>query len=177
MPYRRESTAVLAMWREVEREMMAAPPDSSEIERLIDEWARLRLEYGRLSDLAARHDRPPPAAWPDPASKGDPKRELAARSSELLDELEHLRATEEQKRQEPISTVPFHDLADEVTASTERISELAAQSEALGDEAETGTATIEDVERAGEDIERESSVPRSSSAIARPVAGRHDAPS
>lgn len=149
MSYRRESTAVLAMWRNIERQMVAAPPDSPDLDRLIEEWARLRLEYGRLIDLAAERDGSTTRSWPTAASHADPKRELADRSSELLDELEHLKETEGLKRREPISTGPFHELGDEVTASIERVRELGAESETLGDEAETGTVSIEDVEAQG----------------------------
>lgn len=140
MRYRKESTFVLAQWRKVEREMLTAPPDSPEFDRLNEEWARLRLEYGRLTDLAAKDIA---------VAEVDPKRDLADRSGEMLDELAHLKETEELKRREPISTGPFHELADEVSASSRRVFVLGGQLEALGDEAETGTATIEDVERAG----------------------------
>lgn len=136
MRYRKESTAVLAQWRKVEREMLTAPPDSPEFDRLNEEWARQRLEYGRLTDLVAK----------DVAgSDGDPKRELADRSDDMLDELAHLKETEELKRREPISTGPFHELADEVSASSERVYRLGGELEKLGDESETGKATIEDV--------------------------------
>lgn len=117
------------MWRDVERQMAAAPPNSPEIDRLIDEFALLRTEYARVMD--------------------DPKRELADRSGELLEELGHLKETEELKRQESISTAPFHELADEVSASIRRVFVLGAQSEELGDRAETGDLTIEDIERIG----------------------------
>jgi hypothetical protein len=106
MPYRRESTAVLATWRKVERQMLVAPLDSPEFERLKEEWARLRVEYGRLIDIVADHEMLAPRTLPLGASDGGPKRELAERSGELLDELEHLKDTEDLKRREPISTGP-----------------------------------------------------------------------
>lgn len=70
MPYKREAEAVLAMWREVERDLDATPPNSDERARLTDEWARLRAEYQRLTELAQEHHRPGPAPWPErePAS-------------------------------------------------------------------------------------------------------------
>jgi hypothetical protein len=140
MTYRRASTAVLAQWRTVEHEMLIAPPDSPEFDRLNEAWARLRLEYGRLTDLAARDVS---------TADGDPKRKLADRSGDMLGELAHLKETEELKRREPISTGPFHELADEVSASSRRVYKLGAELEKLGDESATGEVTIEDVTRAG----------------------------
>ena len=65
MPYRREAEVVLAMWREVERDLEAAPPKSDEAARLTAEWARLRLEYQRLFELAREHQRPELPPWPE----------------------------------------------------------------------------------------------------------------
>ena len=65
MPYRQEAESVLAMWREVERDLEAAPPDSDEAARLTAEWARLRAEYQRLIELARKHHRPEPEPWPE----------------------------------------------------------------------------------------------------------------
>lgn len=76
-----------------------------------------------------------------------PKDELAETSDELLAELKHLRETEAQRRQEPISTDPFHELADEVTRSSERVYRMARHQESIGDEIPTGDVTIEDVEQ------------------------------
>ncbi len=76
-----------------------------------------------------------------------PKDELAETSDELLAELKHLRETEAQRRQEPISTDPFHALADEVTRSSERVYRMARHQESIGDEIPTGDVTIEDVEQ------------------------------
>ena len=69
VPYRQEAEVVLARWREVEREQRDVPSDSDDAARLIDEWARLRIEYHRLIDLAREHHRPEPAPWPEPAPK------------------------------------------------------------------------------------------------------------
>jgi hypothetical protein len=65
MPYREEAAAVIDLWRHVQKALREAEPDSPEAERLIDEWARLRLEYERLVDLATEHDRPEPMEWPE----------------------------------------------------------------------------------------------------------------
>jgi hypothetical protein len=60
MPYQREAEIVLAMWREVERELAAVEPDSDEAARLIAEASRLRDEHRRLVELAMEHHRPLP---------------------------------------------------------------------------------------------------------------------
>jgi hypothetical protein len=65
MPYRREAEVVLAIWREVEHDLEAAPERSDDAIRLLDEWARLRAEHLRLTDLAHEHDRPAPEPWPE----------------------------------------------------------------------------------------------------------------
>ena len=77
------------------------------------------------------------------------KRELADRSDELLNELRYLKTTEELKRQQPISSPPFHALADEVEASSRRIFTIAQQQDALGEASPTGEVTIEDLSETG----------------------------
>ena len=77
------------------------------------------------------------------------KRELADRSDELLDELRYLKTTEELKRQQPISSQPFHELADEVAASSRRIFNIAQEQEALGDASPRGDVAIEDLSETG----------------------------
>lgn len=86
----------------------------------------------------------------------EPKDELAATSDALLAELAHLRETEAQRRQEPISTAPFHALADEVTRSSERVYRIAHRQDTLGDEIPTGDDSIEDVEAASSEAPRRS---------------------
>ena len=56
---------VLEMWREVERDLGAAVPESAEAERLQTEAARLRDEYQRLISLAMDHGRPVPPPLPN----------------------------------------------------------------------------------------------------------------
>jgi hypothetical protein len=65
VPYQREAEIVLAMWREVERDLDKAPPGSPEAEGLQAEAARLRDEYQRLVDAAIEHHRPVPPPLPD----------------------------------------------------------------------------------------------------------------
>jgi hypothetical protein len=64
IPYQREAEVVLAMWRDVERQLGEAAPDSDTAARLLDESARLRAEYHRLIDLAREHHRPEPPPFP-----------------------------------------------------------------------------------------------------------------
>ena len=52
------------MWREVEQRLDGAAPGSDEADLFTDEWARLRIEYRRLTDLARLHHRPEPEPWP-----------------------------------------------------------------------------------------------------------------
>ena len=80
MPYQREAEAVLAMWREVERHLGVATPSSAEFTRLESEWARLRLEYQRLFQLAREHRRPEPEPWPErePQAATPREREMAS---------------------------------------------------------------------------------------------------
>ena len=64
MPYQAEAQVVLAMWREIERDLAAAIPGSSEAEALQAEAARMRDEYQRLIALAIEHHRPVPPPMP-----------------------------------------------------------------------------------------------------------------
>jgi hypothetical protein len=79
----------------------------------------------------------------------DPKQDLTARSDQLLTELAHLRQTEARKRQEPISSPPFHELSEEALASSRRVFAIAAEQDELGEEAGPGEESIEDIERRG----------------------------
>jgi hypothetical protein len=64
MPYQREAAIVLEMWREVERDLVAAVAGSPEAESLQAEAARLRNEYQRLVRLATEEGRPVPPPMP-----------------------------------------------------------------------------------------------------------------
>ncbi len=64
MPYRREAEVVLAMWREVERDLVRATPGSQEAEALQADAIRLREEYQRLIGEARKHHRDEPPPWP-----------------------------------------------------------------------------------------------------------------
>ena len=67
MPFRREAEIVLAMWREVERQLAEAEPGSAEEEMLQADAAIYRNEYQRLVSEARRLHRDVPPPFPDTA--------------------------------------------------------------------------------------------------------------
>jgi hypothetical protein len=75
------------------------------------------------------------------------KRALAGRSYKLLQALRHLKETEERKREVPISTPTFHELANDVNATSREIFRLAREQDEIGEQIPTGSDTIEDVDR------------------------------
>jgi hypothetical protein len=75
------------------------------------------------------------------------KRELAGQSNKLLDALRHLKETEERKREVPISTPAFHELANDVNATSREIFRIAREQDELGDAIPTGSDSIDDVDR------------------------------
>lgn len=79
----------------------------------------------------------------------DHKQALADKSNKLLDALRRLRATEEAKREVPISTPIFHALANDVDDISREIYRTARDQNRLSDQIPMGTDTIEDVNRSG----------------------------
>ena len=71
MPYQREAEIVLAMWREVERDIELVAVGSPEAEALQADAARLRDEYQRLIKAAIEHHRPIPPPMPEPGPYDD----------------------------------------------------------------------------------------------------------
>jgi hypothetical protein len=65
MPYQRLAQAVLAQWRDVERQLAAVPAESAEAEDLKRQSYLLREEYQHLVDEAVAHHRPLPPAFPE----------------------------------------------------------------------------------------------------------------
>ena len=59
------------------------------------------------------------------------KQEIARNSDELLDDVKQLRALEEEKRREPISSPGFHVIAEEITARSREIMKTALRQEEL----------------------------------------------
>jgi hypothetical protein len=82
------------------------------------------------------------------------KRELAKSSDELLEDLRTLRRLEGEKREEAISSDRFHTLADEVTSTSRRIMRTVLKQDELGDAAEPGEVSIDDISH-GDGTERE----------------------
>jgi sugar-specific transcriptional regulator TrmB len=79
----------------------------------------------------------------------DEKQELAKSSNELLEDLRALRRLEGQKREEAISSDQFHELADEVTSTSRKIMKTVLKQDELGESAERGDESIEDIVEAG----------------------------
>jgi hypothetical protein len=65
MPYQKEAETVVAMWRDVERKLRDVPPESDEAAHLTAQWALLRAEHMRLTEIARENDRPAPEPWPE----------------------------------------------------------------------------------------------------------------
>ncbi len=80
----------------------------------------------------------------------EPKRELAGQSNKLLDALRHLKETEERKREVPISTPTFHELANDVNATSREIFRIARDQDELGESIPTGSDSIDDINRDGD---------------------------
>lgn len=71
---------------------------------------------------------------------------LSRDSDELLADLTEVRELEEQKRQEPISTERFHELAEDITGKSHEIFRKAYREEEDGNETETSEQSIADVD-------------------------------
>jgi hypothetical protein len=80
MPYQRQAETILARWNDLERVLNDAKrhlaevaPASAEadrlrgeIDKLISQWASLRVSYARLVEGAAANRAAAPPRWPDP---------------------------------------------------------------------------------------------------------------
>lgn len=78
------------------------------------------------------------------------KRALTDTSNKLLGAVRKVRDTEQLKRQHPISTPVFHELAEEVNKASAEVFRLARDEDRLGDESPRGSETIDDVDRGSE---------------------------
>jgi hypothetical protein len=76
----------------------------------------------------------------------DKRQDLANRSDKMLDAIDDLRSLEAAKREETISTEPFHRLAEAVTEKSRDIFQMAYRQESVGDATETTNVSIRDVE-------------------------------
>jgi hypothetical protein len=79
------------------------------------------------------------------ADQDQSKESLADLSDKLIREADAVRSLEREKRQTPISTPEYHDLADQVERRSRRIFSIAAEQETLGDEIDTSEDSIDDV--------------------------------
>lgn len=66
-------------------------------------------------------------------------------SDELLQALDDMKAMEKEKRNEDISTPPFHELADAVEDQAKRVFRMAQGEELDGDRAPTSDVSINEV--------------------------------
>jgi hypothetical protein len=73
------------------------------------------------------------------------KTELAGKSDELLETLQKLKETEQRKRAEPISSEPFHELANEVDALSHDVWAIARDQDHTGEQIPTSEETIDEV--------------------------------
>jgi len=82
-------------------------------------------------------------------SKDDKRRhEVADNSDRLMERLTTLKALEAEKRQDPMSTPHFHELAEEVTQISRDIFSLALDQERAGDDlSESQETSINDESR------------------------------
>ena len=80
------------------------------------------------------------------ASADRKREELNDDSRDLLKALDRLKATESDKRQEPISSPRFHELAEDIVQQSRDIFSRAYREDRLGDDIPTGDTTLDDVE-------------------------------
>jgi hypothetical protein len=83
----------------------------------------------------------------DHTERSDPKVELTGRSAEILNAIDDLHDMEVRKRERPISTPEFHDLAEDITAKSREVFRIAVEQEDVGEEAPSGDESINDVAR------------------------------
>jgi hypothetical protein len=79
------------------------------------------------------------------ADQDQSKESFADLSDKLIREADAVRNLEREKRQTPISTPEYHDLADQVEARSRRVFSIAAEQESVGDSVDTSDETIDDI--------------------------------
>ena len=85
----------------------------------------------------------------DPAKdRPEGRLEIARASNRLLRAVDELKALEIDRRDETISTPPFHRLADDVKAKSREIFRMADDQEALADRTPTQDRSIDETNRA-----------------------------
>ena len=80
------------------------------------------------------------------------KDELARSSNEMLEMVSELKDLERRKREQPISSPAFHELAEQVTDKTRDIMRSVIKQEDLGNQTERGSVSIDDVDEG--DVDR-----------------------
>jgi hypothetical protein len=83
----------------------------------------------------------------DDQPTSDPKRKLSERSAQILGAIDDLHQMETEKRRQPISTPQFHRLAEDISRKSRDVFRIAIDQEAIGDEAQRGEQSIEDIDR------------------------------
>ena len=76
----------------------------------------------------------------------DQRRDLGRRSDKMLEAIDDLHGLESQKRDEVISTPPFHRLAEEITRKSREIFHMAYRQESVGDATPTSDESIRDID-------------------------------
>ncbi len=82
-----------------------------------------------------------------------PKHQLPDLSDALLSAADEVKRLETEKRKVPISTPDFHRLADRIEDEARRVFRIAGEEEEVGDDATTGSATIDDMEHEPEALD------------------------
>ncbi len=82
-------------------------------------------------------------------SKDSPaaRREIARASNRLLQAVDELKALETDRREETISTPPFHRLADDVKAKSREIFRMADDQQVLAERTPTQDRSIDETDR------------------------------
>lgn len=76
----------------------------------------------------------------------DQRRDLARRSDKMLVAIDDLHRLESHKREEVISTPPFHRLAEAITRKSREIFHMAYRQESVGDATPTSDESIRDID-------------------------------
>lgn len=82
----------------------------------------------------------------DESAQDNMRRRLDAESKRLIQSVDELRALEQKKREEPISTPGFHELADAIVTKARDVFRMTTIEEELGDRVDTGEVTLNEVD-------------------------------
>ena len=76
---------------------------------------------------------------------GDPRQRVRDDSDSLLEALDKMKSMEQEKRQEDISSPPFHRLAEDVEGQARKVFDIAANETRDGDRAPSGDVSVNQV--------------------------------